>query len=295
MKKYKPLIYSFQTDYLSAFLESTFDLEKDVELIYNLGFKDFFNKIKKYGVDSESFLKLCKDIINDINSLNGKNVFKKINSKILITEESQKANKIKFVDIYCGCFVDGSLYDPKNNLILISINYNMIKAIADTDYKNFLKHQNKSNIKSILNEFTFQNMDSNIYHELAHWVDDCFHNNFLSNLVNKAIELQDADIILLNKKNVDLTYFEINAQIHGIKNLKRYNIKDWDQLTLTDVFFKYPALRGIYIDIYKKYGKQIVDLWQKNIIKRMHRENLLGKNMSQYVDYKIFIEKKYVI
>ena len=61
------------------------------------------------------------------------------------------------------------------------------------------------------------------------------------------------------------------------------------------MFFKYPALRGIYIDIYKKYGKQIVDLWQKNIIKRMHRENLLGKNMSQYVDYKIFIEKKYVI
>jgi hypothetical protein len=62
-------------------------------------------------------------------------------------------------------------------------------------------------------------------------------------------------------------------------------MKTWDEMTLADVFFKYNSLRYMGGQIYQNYGKEVGDIWQKLIVKRMVREKLLGKNMKKFAKY----------
>lgn len=109
-------------------------------------------------------------------------------------------------------------------------------------------------------------------------------------ITTKATQLKDEDILKLKQKDVNMTYFEIDAQIHGIKNLKNYGKENWDTLKLDDIFFEYNSLRKIAKKIYFKYGEDILQIWEKNLIKRMDREKLLGKNMKNYIDISILKE-----
>jgi len=44
----------------------------------------------------------------------------------------------------------------------------------------------------------------------------------------------------------------------------------------------YPPLRATTTALYNKYSKEVLDIWLKNLITRMNRENLLGKNMKKF-------------
>jgi len=64
-------------------------------------------------------------------------------------------------------------------------------------------------------------------------------------------------------------------------------------MTLTDIAFKYTSLKSIVRDLYIHYGKEILDIWQKNLIKRMAREKLLGKNMKHFFNIGELLENYY--
>jgi hypothetical protein len=53
-------------------------------------------------------------------------------------------------------------------------------------------------------------------------------------------------------------------------------------MTLLDVFNTYTSLYSIASSL-KRHGKDVLDLWQKTLLKRMAREKLLGKNMKAFV------------
>lgn len=59
-----------------------------------------------------------------------------------------------------------------------------------------------------------------------------------------------------------------------------------------DVFIEYTSLGLIATKLYKEYGAEVLNIWQKFLIKRMSREGLLGKNMNHFVSTKMISESK---
>lgn len=282
-------------DFSGVLYEKTFNIKKDVDFIYNKFFKNFLkdlytgeynfyiNIVKKFSSFKKEKLMETNDIIFGI-----------IDSNELKSEDCKKANKLNQLNIYCGIFNSGNCYIPKvssieSPYIQLSLSKNTI-ILFFNDYKGDSK-----NIKFYNNYLKENYIKSSIAHELSHWIDDSLHKGFLTSFVDLSEWLDDVDILKLKKEDVKLTYFEINAQIHGIENLKKRNKKKWNNFTLKDIFWEYTALASIAENIYIDYGEDILKIWQKYLLKRMARENLIGKNMRSFVNHKNLFETRFVI
>jgi len=257
----------------SFFLEKTFNIKKDVDFLYDKGFKSFIDTFQKSGELS---------IIDYIELSSGK----------LQTNDSRKAHKENPITIKMG-FTHITAYNPFTRTIYISV--------PEKAYTFFLNKEDeattiKSNIIAYQNDLTENRIKASIAHELSHWISDSLHSSHLKKLFTISKNLNDADYIKLKHEDVNMTYFEIDAQIHGIKNLKqRYNIKDWDEITTESLFMMYTSLRNIYYILYKTYGLDICKIWLKALFKRMSREKLLGQNMKMNIDAKKLTEDAYSI
>jgi len=160
------------------------------------------------------------------------------------------------------------------------LNYDVVNILYRGDAitvnkRLFSKELNESNIKAT------------IWHELSHWLNDTIHNRNITKLINVAANLKNSEVLLLNKPNINMTYFEIDALIHGIKGVKNIKSKIWDKMDLEDLFVECTSLAFIYNTIYSKHGQDVVNVWQKLLVKRMVREGLLGKNMKKLIRGKI--------
>ena len=295
MKKYKRRAF-FEPEYhhlTNCLYEDTFNIDSDVDRLYELSGFDTFVENFNNGIISnkhKSNIFVKKDL--KLNTLN---------SSIFKTKDCKKAHSINPVNIYCGVFEGGSFYnvgrinytsDPY--YIKISLKY---EAISYQVLNNFnidkLRYRDK---KTIQNDISESRIKSTIYHELSHWLSDTLYNNHLTKLVTLSKELNKKDLLLLSNKNIDITYFEIDAQIHAIKNVKRLNdkkfkAKKWDDMTLTDLAYEYSVLKRIAMDLCSMYGKEVFEVWQKALVKRMNREKLLGKNMKDFIDVEYFLEE----
>jgi len=284
LKKYKRMtIDEPQCDYMSLLLEKTFNIQKDVDIIYNKFFKKFIDAIKIEHIlsDYKQYIESSKDV-----------TFGLIDSNNLISKDCKKASILSPVKIQCGLYDKGSFYYlGSENFIQISLSYSAVKYLFQNNF--IITLLSKSEQKAIVNELTEERVKSTISHELSHWLSDTLHNKHMTNLFILAKELKQPELVLLKQKNVNMTYFEIDAQIHAIKNLKKLNLKNWNNMTLTDIAFKYTSLKSIVRDLYIHYGKEILDIWQKNLIKRMAREKLLGKNMKQFFNIGELLENYY--
>jgi len=137
--------------------------------------------------------------------------------------------------------------------------------------------------QTLSHEITPQRIKASIYHELSHWVRDSLGNSFLTKLVTRASETHSPEIKNLGNPNVNMTTFELDAQIHGIKGIKQQNPDAYNNYTLLELFLEYTSLFSIYKTLYnRRDGSHKV--WLTNLLKRMHRENLIGKNMKGSVD-----------
>jgi hypothetical protein len=292
MQKYIPYFTEPTYDYKSLFLERTFSIKKDIELIYIKGFKSFFDIWESNNQNNKE--ELLRDILLDY-IIKNKYTFNTFSSKELVGSDCKKAHTVNPITINCGLYSKSS-YVPEENAIYITLNsfllFEYAKNIKDLD--SFYVQFKKSDIKTMNNEITPKRVKLSIAHELTHWLDDSFHNRFLTDLINLAQDLKKPDILLLKNKNVNLTYFEINAQIHAIKNLKNLSKLKWDKMTLTDMFFEYTSLKEIYSQVLKQ-GKDVAIIWQKLLISRMAREKLLGKNMKNFVDNTLLLESNFRI
>ena len=252
-------------------LEKTFKIGADVNYVYKAG----------------GFEKFIKAFNNNMNEFPGDEKFRRdsnyyfgeIMSDELKSMDAKKANLVNPVKILCGAMKEGSFYMPNDKLIYISFNHQVLSM-----YANKLAHTvPPKQMKGFNNEITEHRIKTSISHELSHWISDSLYNSHIGKIIHRAQELGSGDILKLGKKDVNMTYFEIDAQIHGIKALKSKFKKEWDQFTLRDIFEKYTALNATAVNLYRKYGQDISDIWQKLLLTRMAREKLLGKNMRKFV------------
>lgn len=277
-----------QNDYLSALLEKTFNIKKDVEYIYNSAFRIFIDVFNTR--DKKLIFSKYPNITKSRFQLN------MINSEDLVSRDCQKAHKLNPIFIYCGCYDNGSFYsfnaqDGSPEKIQISMHQQAMHYLLNVNYD--ISALTKSEQRSIVEELSESRIKSTIYHEVSHWLSNTLYNKHLDTLFQLSKDLKKPEMVLLQQKDIDMTYFEIDAQIHAIKNLKQLYKKQWDTMTLTDIAFKYTPLRNIVNSLNKKYGKDVLDIWQKLLIKRMVREKLLGKNMIKFFNVKELSENYY--
>lgn len=285
-----------QTDYILE--EKLYKISKDTNYIYNKAFKSFvddFDKgnlkdLKEYSINDSNMPLINKYRIKGF-------VFSIINTSDLKTEESVHADLLLNVPIFCGVFDEGSFHEfnkKGNPFIQISLDY---RAVMDAlkHGKDFYKgYRDKAFQRQIKNVFGEHRVKALISHELSHWIDNANYDVFAKIIGNAKTDEERADALLLKKENVNMTYFEIQGQIHGIAKLKEfYDLGDiWDTLSLEELLEHDVSLSSIAIDIDKKHGKDVLNIWLRFLVKRMSREGLLGKNMRLPFDMKKLYEEE---
>lgn len=250
--------------------ETVQSIEEDVEYIFNFAFADFLDKFERG--DKPRF----KEVSNQEDV-----TLKATMSKYLKSETALKASLIKPVDILCGIFRSGNYYKPSADTIQISFNMSALDVLYDGNLNNVPENQQRQ----LKNEITDFRIKASISHELSHWISDTLNNSHLSKILFKAQEFNNADLRNLGKNDVNMTYFEIDAQIHGLLPIYKKYKDRWDFLSLSDVFEMYPSLNNINSTVTNKYGLEVSKIWQKALIQRMHREGILGKRMRNFVKY----------
>jgi len=233
-------------------------VDDDVDFLYNKYFKNDVDEIKITGTLT-------------------RNMFQKYNldTNELISPLSKKANNLN----PCVILVNSgnNYYNPKSKIISISINNQAVDyCIANFNgnlelAKNYLNDKYLSS--NFENEFTEQKIKGSIHHELAHWIDDTLHNKHIFNRIEKANERG----VSLNKKGLPINAdkMELQAQIHNIHQIKRNYFDSWDYLTFDNLLLISPTLNSVNNELRGDVKKR----WKINLLKRMHREGLLGKNM----------------
>jgi hypothetical protein len=285
---------SYDYDIGRPLLEATFNIDNDVDLLYHKsGFDSIVLSANKYL--------LQKNINDDLKQklMTGKDItFYETDTSILKEDDSKKAHAINPVPIFLGIYQKGSAFDVKNNIIYTSLDYNSLNILIQYGMfgREYIKSiLSKSDYQFLLYDLKVGRVKAIIAHELSHWISDALFNRHLKKIVDLAIKLNDKDVLKLKQKDVNMTYFEIDAQIHGIKNLKKQRVSVWDEIDLTRIFFMYPSLRAITVKLYKECGQEVLNIWLKNLIKRMGRKGLLGKNMKKFPDIKELTEQNFSV
>lgn len=235
--------------------ERTYNINDDVDLLYDKYFRDDINQIKQTGIIT---IDMFKEGETD--------------TSIFKSSECIQANDVN----PCRLIINRSsnYYNFSKNLISVGIHLNALDLIL-YQYNGDIDKAERSDSynKNIHSEFTEVRIKGAIYHELTHWLDQTFNDNSIA----RAVKLKNAREESYNKNSININthYIEVNAQIHSIKQAKRIYEKTWDLLTIYDLFKIIPSLGSIYRSM--KDENQIK--WLKNLKKRMYREGLLGKKM----------------
>lgn len=258
---------------LSQITESLQDITPDVDYIYEIGFKPFYEKLKQYDITS------AFEFIDDETI---------IDSKDLVSKSAQLAHQSNPTTIICNNHI-GNNYNSKKHIISLNIK----PTILDVIHRLHSRHDNvKDLMKGIVQRYNIEYstvidwfsptlIKSTIRHELAHWIDNSTSGHHLTNKVNSFTGNSDIDFARHHDKDVDsmfFTYQEIEGIIHELVEYRRaYTQQEWDSMTLNDLAqHAFPQL-GKAI----KYDKNTrgFDKFMKRFLHRMNREGLLGKNM----------------
>lgn len=257
------------TKFLEYLNERTFNIGVDVDYIY----KELFHK----------YIKLLPDYDKFFNEIEKKRIsptfylFGMIQSSKLRTKDCKKAHELNPIDIKGGVF-DGNFYLPRQKAIEISLHKDVLLILRSNRSRNSVENLiGSKDINRFFNELTPPNIKGTIYHELSHWLNDSLHNWNISRRILKADQTQNYDI--LKKHGYALfTDYELDAQVHAIKQLKRNYKKDWDKLTWLDIINLKGSFDVIFTRLKTLNKKDQMDYF-KRMSKRLNREKLLGKGL----------------
>lgn len=193
------------------------------------------------------------------------------------------ANKVNPVTISINAG-KGNVYYPKRREIGLSVNenaYEFVRRYASlSDAVAALKKSGQPHKAiSLVNEFTPARIKGSIHHELVHWLDDTLRNFHIKRLYKKSSDTdlyKRSSVIQQKKPDVALTNYEREAQIHSIIQLKKAYGRQWNRLSFEEMIRLNPSLEKIY-DEAEEDGW--LEQWKQLILRRMHREGLLGKSM----------------
>lgn len=291
--------------YRSFLTERTYNIKKDVDMIYKKAFKKFVDAFKK------------KEITPFILKVMLKLPIAVIKSESFTSPDGKAAHALDPISIVCGINDITSHYDPLGKdtdrySISITPDFEAVIAIIEngydiekvTDLYDLGNTGSRAMWKKQLEmEVSEIGIKSNISHELIHWIDDVAHGKFLKARTLKAKDVLDNSLLpddvkekiineIMNqgKPHRYMSDTEVNAMIHQIESLKNKLGKQWDTLTLEDVF----SQTGLYTlaqDVYSNVGRSGYYTWQKQIVTRLSREKLLGKNMKKFVAFESVLRR----
>jgi hypothetical protein len=172
-------------------------------------------------------------------------------------------------------------YNPREDFISVSLGAGALQLIRDIGSLKkalaLLERNYPDQLRMFKADLTPSRIKGSIYHELSHWLDDTFHNEHIRNALIAANERGDFKALTQGEADVGLTTYEINAQIHAIKQLKRNYSKVWNTITFDQMIDKSTALQVVENNL--SPGDRI--RWRKMILRRMAREGLLGDSMKR--------------
>ena len=226
-------------------------------MLYNMFFKEAIDEIKATG-------KIRRNMF----------AADETNTSILKSKVAKLANEknmciININQPYKNMY---NFYKPEDKLITLGINYDAVEFVL-SDYL-FYKDINIAaetihNGEQMKKEFSPERIKGSIHHELVHWVDDTFNN---SHILDK---LKNKKIIKKNLPPVNAQKFEIQAQIHNVFQLKREYEDVWDNLSFDKMISLSPSLSLVNTQLTGKIKYK----WRADLLHRMARESLLGKQM----------------
>jgi hypothetical protein len=262
MKRY--VSYFYDSDFY-FFKEKLYNIEKDVEFIYNNSFKKIIDDLISNNLKpKEHYMKASNGDIA---------IFK---SSQLKSKDCMKAHKANPVDICCGLYGQSSYGFGSEKEIIISLNQDIFNIFFANKYI----PDGNSKLRRLKNEMTEDKIKASISHELAHWIDDSIYKLFNNILHGEKDPIKQRELLSFGTDILDTTYYEIQAQIHAIAQLKKKHSKEkWDSFTLNNLFEIYPPLADVIDKVYKKNNKELAVIWLKALLKRLNREKLLGTNM----------------
>jgi len=235
--------------------EKLANVDDDVNLIYDTYFAKAIDEINRTGIVNSNMF-----------------VASETDSSIFKTDEAVAAHNLSPVNIYINNG-GGNNYNPHSSIIQLNMNPSAISFVKNyNSISAAVAKLSDDKAHSLANEFTEEKIKGTIHHELAHWIDNVQHNNHIVNDLNKRKQL------VANEKSVsdvNSTKFEIEGQIHNIKQLKNKYGNKWDKTTFNELVMISPTLGNIYRTL---QGEEKIK-WIRNLKTRMHREGLLGKNM----------------
>lgn len=260
---------------ISEFLtEAVFDLNRVVDSIYNAFFKELADSINR----DDSLKALSMHETSFSSHALPKN-------KFIVAANKLNPVTIKINDTESD---RGNAYVPGDETIYLTVNQNAYQFIMQygtlSNAVRVLGASLKPKKAAMLQtEFTPERIKGSIHHELSHWLDDTLHNKHITKMIDKAKQTstigQRDQVMHQRKKDVALTSYERDAQIHNIIQLKRKHGRRWNNLSFEEMIRLNPSLALIY-DTAKVEGW--LDEWKQLLLRRMHREGLLGKSMVKF-------------
>jgi hypothetical protein len=232
------------------------NVDSDVDLLYDMFFKEKIDKINETGIVNRDILTLDTTYTD-----------------ILESPESIKANELNSCVIYVN--KNGNSYNPNSGIIMISVNRDAVEYVVDQhggDLKVAILSLDIQQQNSLRNEFTEERIKGSIHHELAHWIDDTMNNRHIQKVINKARELGSGSLYGVP---INSTKTELQAQIHNVKQIYNKHKDKWDTMTFLELIHNSPVLNTIS----KQLEGDVRKKWVRDLKTRMHREGLLGKNM----------------
>jgi len=256
-------------------IESLYNIQDDVDTLYEKGLSQLVSDIeagkRPYDIFTKNRGYVTKSKVT---------VFE-TDSSALVSDDCKKAHAMNPVKIFFRVGDTESHYAPALKHIVINIPYQILEIIYKNLQSSIAKHQQML----FKNELSVARLKGTISHELAHWIDDSvnsfhinrkFHTPEFSSRFSSPDDGAKGLQKLLGVSSVNASYIEIQAQIHAIKQIKERHRNEWDTLTLIDLFILNPPLYWVLESI-KNSAEQ--KKWLQQLVKRMNREGLLGKNM----------------
>jgi len=258
-------------------MEKTFNIDDDVDYVYDKLFKDDVEGVKKWLETDEVYHLKSSDLRME-----------QVSSSEFTSPDCVKAHNINPIT-FDNDLLNLNVYTPGEQSINATINMNAVGLLTqiyklDSPYsvKRTAREMisNDDQFRLFINEFTSTKVKSTIYHELSHWLDDTLNNQHINSMLKKASKARSKkagdDVILQGRNHVGMTDYEVNAQIHSIKQMKRdVPAGVWDRLSFDQMLDFTIASKNIDLALSPKDRSQ----WRKHILSRMHREGLLGDSM----------------
>jgi len=265
-------LYQLSKEIDGILIEATLNVDKDVDFLYKVAGFDKIAKAVKSGNAKE--LEAAIDFSH-------KEV--KVPSSALKSKVSVKANKVNPITIRIGGNVGGNYYNMVNHTIGFGVSENIAWVLRDNDYdmEKVMKDVGDQG-RAIRNDLLAPALKGSIAHELNHWIKDSLHGGFMLGAVQSYAKKRAKG---KGVPNVNQTSFEIDSQVEAIRYIKRelgkraFDKLSWEELAVTK-----PSLASNFIAWGRLTHAQFDDV-MKLFIKRMARENLLGKGLRKKPNY----------